>query len=107
MILHEAEDQFGSLEKMAMAFFKMSRSILSRSFSRLSWRICLSLGGQMPRAGKSFLRLVGILPDPFVERVGMNPHVSSNLRYAVAAIRNQLDRFDLELAGNNVFSLIP
>ena len=39
MIEHEAEDQFGSLEKMAMAFFKMSRSIFSRSFSRLSWRI--------------------------------------------------------------------
>ena len=38
MIPDEAIPHFGSLEKMATAFFKMSRSIRSRSFSRWSFR---------------------------------------------------------------------
>ena len=38
MVPDEAVPHFGSLEKMATAFFKISRSIRSRSFSRCSCR---------------------------------------------------------------------
>src|SRR3712207_948736 len=39
MIFDELEFHFGISEKMATAFFKMSRSIRKRSFSRFSFRI--------------------------------------------------------------------
>src|SRR6266568_5732788 len=45
MILDEAEPHFGGSEKMATVFFRMSRSIRSRSFSRRSREISTAGSG--------------------------------------------------------------
>ena len=53
MIPDEAIPHFGSLEKMATAFFKMSRSIRSRSFSRWSFPSASASVSRCPLPGKA------------------------------------------------------
>jgi len=48
VLAYEPEYRCGSVEKMATAFFKMSRSRRSRSFSRLSRRTSSSWGLKCP-----------------------------------------------------------
>ena len=55
VLAHEPEYRCGSSEKMATAFFKMSRSRRSRSFSRLSCRNSSSAGFKWPLPGKACL----------------------------------------------------
>jgi len=50
---YEGEYRSGSVEKMATAFFKISRSRLTRSSSRVRARICSSGGFNRPFPGKA------------------------------------------------------
>src|SRR6185369_12010869 len=83
---------------MAMAFFRMSRSIFNRSFSLLSWRSSSASETICPLPGNASSGFAESV-HPLVEGVLVNAHIEGNLAHTLTALGDELYRFNLEFSG--------
>lgn len=84
-------------EKMASAFFKMSRSFCVLSKSRLSRRNSSRFRGLMSTARKRYLAMFGSFLAPLMDRRVRNAQLTSDLRNWLATRPGQLHCFALKL----------